>query len=134
MNQQYLFLILLAVAFVALIVLPGRQRKKMQAQTQQMQESLKPGTAVMTTSGIHGTVSGLGDTTVDVQIAPGVPVTFERRAIMQVVQPAATSGVDGGATQAGLGSSGTDTPGFESPAAENPGDETPGDGTAGPTR
>lgn len=134
MNQQYLFLILLAVAFVALIVLPGRQRKKMQAQTQQMQESLKPGAEVMTTSGIHGTVSRLGDTTVVVEIAPGVPVTFERRAIMQVVQPTTTTGLDGGATQAGLGSSGTDTPGFGSPAAENPGDETPGDGTAGPTR
>ena len=122
MNQQYLFLILLAVAFVALIVLPGRQRKKMQAQTQQMQESLKPGAEVMTTSGIHGIVSGLGDTTVVVEIAPGVPVTFERRAIMQVVAPAA--GTDGGATQAGL----------ENPPVEHPGDETPGDGAAGPTR
>lgn len=118
MNQQYLFLILLAVAFVALIVLPGRQRKRMQAQTQQMQQSLQPGTQVMTTSGIHGTVSSLSDTTVTVEIAPGVPVTFERRAIMQVVQPTAATGTDGGATSTDLG---------------NPGDE-PGDGSAGPTR
>jgi preprotein translocase subunit YajC len=127
MNQQYLFLILLAVAFVALIVLPGRQRRRVQAQTQQMQQSLKPGTEVMTTSGIHGTVSRLTDTTVVVEIAPGVPVTFERRAIMQVVQPSA--GTDGGATQAGL-----DTPGVDTPGLDTPGDDTPGDGTAGPTR
>jgi preprotein translocase subunit YajC len=126
MNQQYLFLILLAVAFVALIVLPGRQRRRVQAQTQQMQESLKPGTEVMTTSGIHGTVSRLTDTTVVVEIAPGVPVTFERRAIMQVVQPPAGTG---GATQAGL-----DTPGVDTPGLDTPGDDTPGDGTAGPTR
>ena len=130
MNQQYLFLILLAVAFVALIVLPGRQRKKMQAQTQQMQESLKPGVEVMTTSGIHGRVSSLGDTTVVVEIAPGVPVTFERRAIMQVVAPT----VGGGATQTGLGAAGGDTPGLDTPTVEHPGDETPGDGAAGPTR
>lgn len=122
MNQQYLFLILLAVAFVALIVLPGRQRKRMQAKTQEMQDALKPGTRVMTTSGMHGTVSGLGDTTVTVDIAPGVPVTFERRAIMQVVQPT-TTGTDGGVPQTDLGTSGTDTPG----------DDAPGNG-AGPTR
>src|SRR5690348_3239221 len=98
MNQQYLFLILLAVAFVALIVLPGRQRKRQQAQAQQMQNSLKPGTKVMTTSGIHGTVNGVGDTTIDVEISPGTVVTFERRAIMQVVQPTPAPGLDGGAT------------------------------------
>jgi preprotein translocase subunit YajC len=125
MNQQYLFLILLAVAFVALIVLPGRQRKKMQAQAQQLQNSLTPGTPVMTTSGIHGTVSGLGDTTVDVEISPGVTVTFERRAIMSVNQPTPaapldrTSGDGAGSTQA------------EFPS---PGDDTPGDGAAGTTR
>ena len=122
MNQQYLFLILLAVAFVALIVLPGRQRRKMQAQTQQMQNSLTPGTKVMTTSGIHGTISGVGETTIDVEIAPGVPVTFERRAIMQVVQPTATTGP--GATPAEL----------DNPGGDIPGDETPGDGSAGTTR
>ena len=126
MNQQYLFLILLAVAFVALIVLPGRQRKRMQAKTQEMQESLRPGAQVMTTSGIHGTVSSLGDTTVTVDIAPGVPVTFERRAIMQVVQP--TTATDGGATSTDL------HPGNELPGDDLPGDDLPGDGTAGPTR
>jgi preprotein translocase subunit YajC len=118
MNQQYLFLILLAVAFVALIVLPGRQRKRQQAQAQAMQESLKPGTRVMTTSGIHGTVLGLGEGTVEIEIAPGVPVTFERRAILQVTPPAVT-GTEGGATSTDL---------------DTPGDDTPGDGTAGPTR
>jgi preprotein translocase subunit YajC len=123
MNQQYLFLILLAVAFVALIVLPGRQRKRMQAKTQEMQDSLKPGVRVMTTSGIHGTVSSLGDTTVTVDIAPGVPVTFERRAIMQVTQPTAITETDGGATSTNV-----------DPADGTPGDDLPGDGTAGPTR
>jgi preprotein translocase subunit YajC len=123
MNQQYLFLILLAVAFVALIVLPGRQRKKMQAQAQQLQNSLTPGTPVVTTSGIHGTVSRLGDATVDVTIAPGVTVSFERRAIMQVNSPtpAATDPTVTG-----------DEPG--SPQADFPGDDTPGDGAGGITR
>jgi preprotein translocase subunit YajC len=127
MNQQYVFLLLLAVAFVVLIVLPGRQRKRQQAKTQEMLEALKPGTQVMTTSGIHGTVSGVGDTTVDVEIAPGVPVTFERRAIMQVVQPA------GGATGT-EGTPGSTAIGGDSSTSDNPGDDTPGEGPAGTTR
>jgi preprotein translocase subunit YajC len=126
MNQQYLFLILLAVAFVALIVLPGRQRKKVQAQAQQLQNSLTPGTPVMMTSGMHGTVSGVGDTTVDVDIAPGVTVTFERRAIMQVNQPTPAAPLDSSGTGDGTGSTQAEFPA--------PGDDTPGDGSAGTTR
>jgi preprotein translocase subunit YajC len=128
MNQQYVFLLLLAVAFVVLIVLPGRQRKRQQAQTQAMQDALKPGAHVTTTSGIHGTVSGIGDTTVDVEIAPGVPVTFERRAIMQVVQPT-IGGATG--TESTPGSTGA---GGGTSTSDNPGDDTPGDGPAGTTR
>ena len=103
--QQYYFLILLALVFVVLIVLPGRQRKKVQAQQQQMQESLKPGTSVMTTAGMHATVAGIGDGTVDLEIAPGVVATFERRAILQVREPAGgATAVDGGTAHGSVGS------------------------------
>lgn len=91
--QQYFPLILIALAFVALLVLPARQRKKMQAQQQALQNSLAAGARIMTTAGIHGTVTGTGTGTVDVEIAPGVVVTFERRAVLEVKQPAAGSTV-----------------------------------------
>ena len=81
-------LLLLALAAVVLFVLPARQRKKMQAQAQALQESLTIGTPVMTTSGIHGTVAALGERTVDLELAPGVVVTFARPAIMEVRSPA----------------------------------------------
>ncbi|RBY88324.1 preprotein translocase subunit YajC [Blastococcus sp. TF02A-26] len=80
-------LVLLALAFVLLIVMPARQRKRMVAQQQEMQEALQPGTPIMTTSGIHGTVAGKTETTVDVEIAPGVVVTFARQAILEVRKP-----------------------------------------------
>ena len=80
-------LVLLVLAFVLLIVLPARQRKRIAAQQQEMQEALQPGTPIMTTSGIHGTVAGKTDTTVDVEIAPGVVVTFARQAILEVRKP-----------------------------------------------
>jgi preprotein translocase subunit YajC len=82
-------LILVVLAFVVLFVLPSRQRKKVQEKAQSMQNSLTIGTPVMLTSGIHGTVAGLGDTTVDVEISPGVVMTVARPAIMEVRTPAA---------------------------------------------
>ena len=86
--DRYYPLILIALVVVMLFVLPARQRKRMQAQAQQLQQSLQVGTPVMTTSGIHGTVAGVGDDTVDIEISPGVVVTFVRRAILEVRKPA----------------------------------------------
>jgi preprotein translocase subunit YajC len=79
--------IMLALLAVLLFVLPARQRRTMQARAQAMQESLTVGTPVMTTSGIHGTVARLDETTVDLELAPGVVVTFVRAAIMEIRQP-----------------------------------------------
>ena len=85
--EQYFPIIILALLAVMLFVLPARQRKRMQAQAQEMQDSLTVGTPVMTTSGLHGTVSALGDKTVDLEIAPGIVVTFARPAILEVRKP-----------------------------------------------
>ncbi len=88
-------ILLLAMFAVVLFVLPARQRKKMQAQAQALQESLTIGTPVMTTSGIHATVASLGEKTVDLELAPGVVVTFARPAIMEVRRPVALTADDG---------------------------------------
>jgi preprotein translocase subunit YajC len=92
LEALFPFILLLAMVLL-LFVLPARQRKKMQEKTQAMQEALTVGTPVMTTSGIHATVAALGDTTVDLEIAPGVVVTFARPAILEVRTPAQPGGV-----------------------------------------
>ena len=96
-------LILVALAFVVLFVLPSRQRKKIQANAQALQESLTVGTPVMLTSGIHGTIARLAESTVDVEISPGVVMTVARPAIMEVRTPAAGGIAPGGSTAAGPG-------------------------------
>jgi preprotein translocase subunit YajC len=93
--EQYFPFILLALAVLLLFVLPARQRKRMQAQAQALQESLTVGTPVMTTGGLHGTVAGLGDATVDIEIAPGVVVTFARQAVLEVRKPVGIAGDEG---------------------------------------
>jgi preprotein translocase subunit YajC len=86
--EQFFPFILLAVMLVVLIVLPARQRRRMQEQAATMQAALEIGTPVTTTAGLHGTVAGLGESTVDLEIAPGVVVTFVRQAILEVRRPA----------------------------------------------
>ena len=93
--EQYFPIIVLALLAVMLFVLPARQRKRMQAQAQEMQNSLTIGTPVMTTGGLHATVAGLSETTVDLEIAPGVVATFARPAILEVRKPVGTVDDDG---------------------------------------
>jgi preprotein translocase subunit YajC len=81
-------LILVVLAFVVLFVLPSRQRKKVAANAQAMQDSLTVGTPVMLTSGIHGTVAGLGEGTIDLEVSPGVVITVARPAILEIRKPA----------------------------------------------
>ena len=89
--EQYFPIVLIALFAVVLFVLPARQRKRMQAQAQALQDSLDIGTPVMTTSGIHGSVAAIGDKTIDLEIAPGVVVTFARQAILEVRKPFAAT-------------------------------------------
>ena len=93
--EQYFPIIILALLAVMLFVLPARQRKRMQARAQEMQNSLTIGTPVMTTGGLHATVTGLSETTVDLEIAPGVVATFARPAILEVRKPVGTVDDDG---------------------------------------
>lgn len=106
--MEFFPLILLVLLAVLLFVLPARQRKAMQARAQALQESLAVGTPVMTTSGIHGTVVRLAETTVDLELTPGVVVTFARPAILEIREPA------------------TGTPGDDAPGAAGgrPADDT----------
>jgi preprotein translocase subunit YajC len=85
--EQYFPIILIALFAVVLFVLPARQRKRMQEKAQALQDSLTIGTPVMTTAGLHGTVAAMGEGTVDLEIAPGVVVTFARPAILEVRKP-----------------------------------------------
>ena len=93
--EQYFPIILIALFAVVLFVLPARQRKRAQAQAQALQESLAIGTPVMTTAGLHGSVAGIGDKTIDLEIAPGVVVTFARQAILEVRKPVQTGDATG---------------------------------------
>ena len=76
------------VVFLPLILIMGafmffasrRQKKAMQA-TIDLHESLTIGDRVHTTSGLQGTIAGITDDHVDLEIAPGVVTTWMKLAI-----------------------------------------------------
>lgn len=96
MDLQFLPLLLIAALLLPLIIGTRRQKRAM-ADAQRLQSSLTNGDRVMTTSGLHGTVVGCADeTTIDLEIAPGVRTTWLRAAIRErIVDHPAESGQDG---------------------------------------
>ncbi|MDO4694029.1 MAG: preprotein translocase subunit YajC [Eikenella sp.] len=70
--------IFLLALFYFMILRPKQKEEK---RRQQMLAELKKGDKVMTTSGIAGKVSKVGEQYVTLEIAPGVPVEFHRQAI-----------------------------------------------------
>jgi len=82
--EQLLPVLLIVLAFVLLFILPARQRKKLAERQRVMQQALQMGTPVMLTCGLYGTVAGLQETSLDVEIAAGTVVRFARAAVLEV--------------------------------------------------
>jgi preprotein translocase subunit YajC len=80
MGELTLFLPLLVIMGAFMFFASRRQKKAMQA-TVDLHDSLAIGDEVMTTAGLYGTVTAIGDTKIDVEIAPGVVVSMLKMAI-----------------------------------------------------
>ncbi|WP_067666585.1 preprotein translocase subunit YajC [Nocardia miyunensis] len=80
---QLLFPLLL-VALLVPMFLGVRRQKREAANTTSMQENLKVGDRVTTTSGLYGTVVDLDETTIDLEIAEDVVTTWLRAAVREV--------------------------------------------------
>lgn len=86
---------LILVAFYFLIVRPGRAR---QQAARTMQDQLRPGVEVMTTSGMYGRVVSVADDRTELEVAPGTTVAFAKAAIARILTqdaPVAEEGSSG---------------------------------------
>jgi preprotein translocase subunit YajC len=100
----FLIIILLLGAFWFVAVLPRRRRMQ---QHHAMQDSLSVGDDVVTAGGLHGRVDELEDGQVRLEVAEGVVVTVDRRAIAAVateieVEPNVEPEADFGSTNEGI--------------------------------
>ena len=84
-------IIVVAVLIVLLVLLwfvwvvPQRRRQRRQVENLlRLIELLQPGDEIITAGGIHGTVREVDDEELMVEIAPGVEVRLDRRAVAAV--------------------------------------------------
>jgi preprotein translocase subunit YajC len=69
--------------FYFLILRPQQKRQK---DRQKLLDAVKKGDKVVTAGGLHGTVAGLDDKTVLLQVSENVKMKFERSAISTIVK------------------------------------------------
>lgn len=80
-------LLLFGLLGLMMYFMSRRQRRSAQQQ-QELQNSLAVGDRVMTTSGLYGTIIDISDdTTLEIEIAPGVETTWLRAAVREKVGP-----------------------------------------------
>jgi preprotein translocase subunit YajC len=79
----FLILIVIFGAVWLLFLVPARRRRTLHAA---MQDSVAAGDEIITAGGIHGTVLRLEDDVAEVEIAPGIVVKVDRRAIAAVAR------------------------------------------------
>lgn len=85
MSQQTLTLIwLIAVGaiFYFMILRPQQQRQR---ETREMQEAVKVGDRIVTIGGMYGTIRGLDEDTITLEVAPSVRVIVARMALGKIV-------------------------------------------------
>ena len=79
------YLIILIALFAALWLFLIRPQRRRQVQQTRMQDQLASGDEILTAGGIHGTVRGIEEEVVQLEIAPGTIVRLDRRAVAAVV-------------------------------------------------
>jgi preprotein translocase subunit YajC len=83
MGSQGFLLIVIAFAFLYFVLI--RPQKRRQIEARRLLSSLAVGDEVVTSGGIYGTITELGDDDVQVQIAPQLEVRVARRAIGAII-------------------------------------------------
>ena len=87
-SGQLLFLAVIAV-FLVWTLSRGRRQQR---ETQLTQSRLRPGTEVMMTSGVYGTVVEVGeDGTIRLETSPGIVSRWDRRAVTRIISAPAES-------------------------------------------
>ncbi|MGV9410404.1 preprotein translocase subunit YajC [Nocardia sp. NPDC003693] len=116
-----LLLPLLLVALLIPMFLGVRRQKREMAKVTEMQDNLKVGDGVITTSGLYGTVVDVDDTTVDLEIAEDVVTTWSRAAIREVRAEETTDG-DSAETDSAVAATPAEADAVEAAAVETTGE------------
>ena len=82
MNGFLILILILGVIWVAFVI-PSRRRRQAHSR---MQDSVAVDDEIITAGGLHGTVREIGESEIQLEIAPDVVVTLDRRAVAAVAR------------------------------------------------
>ena len=80
---QVVFFAAIFAVFYFLLIRPQQTQRR---ERERLLAAIKRGDRVVTTGGLHGTITGLEDTTVTLRVTDQVKVTVDRAAIGRVVE------------------------------------------------
>ncbi len=83
MAAPVIIILLLVAAGWAFLAVPWRRRQRSHMA---MQDAIVPGDEIITAGGMHAVVREAGEQELRIEIAPGVVVTLDRRAVAAVAQ------------------------------------------------
>ncbi len=105
MSSLLFIAVIIVVLFLPNFFLMRKQREA-QRRLKEFQASLRPGLRVVTAGGVHGTVAAANAETVELEVAPGVYVTYEATAVIR-----AADALVGGAAATGAQPDNPEQPG-----------------------
>jgi preprotein translocase subunit YajC len=85
--MQLLFFAAIFAVFYFLLIRPQQKQKR---DREQMLSAIKRGDRVVTTSGLHGTVTGLSEHTITLRVADQVKLEFDRASVGRIVTAGAS--------------------------------------------
>ena len=80
------FLVPMVLIFIMMYFVMIRPQTKRQKEQQRLMSALKTGDRVVTSSGIHGMITNVKDSTVTVKVADNVKIEMEKSAITNVAK------------------------------------------------
>ena len=81
--MEIIFLIIIVILFIIPSFMAMRKQRQRQNDMQSLQNSLQDGDRIVTAGGVHGVVRGTTDTSVDLEVSPGVTLTFDKMAVVR---------------------------------------------------
>ncbi|MBD5264095.1 MAG: preprotein translocase subunit YajC [Bacteroides sp.] len=80
-----LMIVAMVVIFYFFMIRPQNKKQK---EIKKAREAMKNGDKVVTAGGIHGKIKEIGDTTIHIEIAPGVSIKVDKTSVYPAAEPA----------------------------------------------
>ena len=90
MSTLVMFALIIGIFYFMIL----RPQQKKQKEREKMLEAVKKGDKVVTTGGLHGSVAGIDEKTILLQVAENVKMKFDRSAVSTILRESEVAAKD----------------------------------------